>query len=225
MTAPHPAAPLRIAIAGLGTVGAGVVKLLQAHGADLARRCGRPIEIVGVSARDRKRDRGVVLAGYRWHDDPLALAGLGDADVVVELIGGSEGPARALARSGDRQGQACGHRQQGAAGPSRRGAGARGGSKGRDAGLRGGGRRRHSHHQDPARGPGRQPDRAHLRHPQRHLQLHPDHDARDRPRIRRCAGRCPAPGLCRGRSQFRCRWRRRRPQARHPRRRLPSAAR
>jgi homoserine dehydrogenase len=87
---------LRIAIAGLGTVGAGVVKLLQAHGADLARRCGRPIEIVGVSARDRKRDRGVVLASYRWHDDPLALAGLGDADVVVELMGGSEGPARHL---------------------------------------------------------------------------------------------------------------------------------
>ncbi len=96
MTPSHPGSPLRIAIAGLGTVGAGVVKLLQAHGAGLARRCGRPIEIVGVSARDRKRDRGVVLASYRWHDDPLALAGLGDADVVVELMGGSEGPARQL---------------------------------------------------------------------------------------------------------------------------------
>jgi homoserine dehydrogenase len=96
MTASHPAAPLRIAIAGLGTVGAGVVKLLQLQGSELARRCGRPIEIVGVSARDRKRDRGVDLSDYRWHDNPLALAGIGDAAVVVELMGGSEGPARQL---------------------------------------------------------------------------------------------------------------------------------
>ena len=55
--------PLRIAIAGLGNVGAGTVKLLQAHAKDLAQRCGRPIEIRAVSARDRKRDRGVDLAG------------------------------------------------------------------------------------------------------------------------------------------------------------------
>ena len=96
MKAPQPTAPLRIAIAGLGTVGAGVVKLLQTHAGDLARRCGRPIEIVAVSARNRGRDRGIDLSHYRWHDDPLALAGLAEVDVVVELIGGSEGPARKL---------------------------------------------------------------------------------------------------------------------------------
>ena len=94
--APRSTAPLRIAIAGLGTVGAGVVKLLQTHAGDLARRCGRPIEIVAVSARNRGRDRGIDLSHYRWHDDPLALAGLAEVDVVVELIGGSEGPARKL---------------------------------------------------------------------------------------------------------------------------------
>ena len=94
--APQSTAPLRIAIAGLGTVGTGVVKLLQTHAGDLARRCGRPIEIVAVSARNRGRDRGIDLSHYRWHDDPLALAGLAEVDVVVELIGGSEGPARKL---------------------------------------------------------------------------------------------------------------------------------
>ena len=57
--------PLRIAVAGLGNVGAGTVKLLQLHAEDLARRCERAIEIRAVSARDRKRDRGVDLAGYR----------------------------------------------------------------------------------------------------------------------------------------------------------------
>jgi homoserine dehydrogenase len=96
MKAPQSTGPLRIAIAGLGTVGAGVVKLLQIQAADLARRSGRPIEIVAVSARDRRRDRGVDLARYRWHDDPVALASQNDVDVVVELIGGSEGPARQL---------------------------------------------------------------------------------------------------------------------------------
>jgi homoserine dehydrogenase len=61
--------PLRIAVAGLGNVGAGTVKLLQLHAEDLARRCERAIEIRAVSARDRKRDRGVDLAGLAWHDE------------------------------------------------------------------------------------------------------------------------------------------------------------
>ncbi len=103
---PHtPRQPLRIAIAGLGTVGAGVVKLLNAHAGEIARRCGRPIEIVGVSARRRSHDRGIDISSYRWHDDPLVLAGLGDADVVVELIGGAEGPARKLLEAAIAQGK------------------------------------------------------------------------------------------------------------------------
>jgi len=88
--------PLRIAVAGLGNVGAGTVKLLQLHAEDLAQRCGRPIEIRAISARDRSRDRGVDLTGYAWHHDPLALAHLPEIDVVVELIGGAEGVARQL---------------------------------------------------------------------------------------------------------------------------------
>src|SRR5215471_9150042 len=88
--------PLRIAVAGLGNVGAGTVKLLQQHAEDLARRCERAIEIRAVSARDRGRNRGVDLTRYAWHEDALALACLPEIDVVVELIGGSEGAARRL---------------------------------------------------------------------------------------------------------------------------------
>ena len=88
--------PLRIAVAGLGNVGAGTVKLLQQHAEDLARRCERPIEIRAVSARDRRRDRGIDLSRYAWHEDPVALARLPEIEVVVELIGGAEGPAREL---------------------------------------------------------------------------------------------------------------------------------
>lgn len=94
--------PLRIALAGLGTVGAGVIRLLDENGALIARRAGRPIEVVAVSARDRLRDRGVDLARFAWVDD---MAGLADdpaadtpIDVVVELVGGADGPALTLAR-------------------------------------------------------------------------------------------------------------------------------
>ena len=89
-------APLRIGIAGLGTVGAGVVKLLGDNHALLAQRAGRRIEIAAVSARRREADRGVDLKPYAWHDDPLALADDPSVDVVVELIGGEAGPALAL---------------------------------------------------------------------------------------------------------------------------------
>ena len=89
-------APLRIALAGLGTIGAGTLALLRDNAEPIARRAGRQLEVVAVSARDRKRDRGVDLAGIAWHDDAAALAALPDIDVVVELIGGSEGVARAL---------------------------------------------------------------------------------------------------------------------------------
>jgi len=88
--------PLRIGIAGLGTVGAGVVKLLAEHGRLLSVRGGRPLKIVAVSARNKARKRDIDLSGMRWEKDPMALATAPDIDVVVELIGGSGGVARRL---------------------------------------------------------------------------------------------------------------------------------
>lgn len=87
---------LRVGIAGLGTVGAGVVKLLADNADRVAVRAGRPIEVVAVSARDRKKKRGISLKGIKWHDDALDLADNPKVDVVVELIGGAEGLARKL---------------------------------------------------------------------------------------------------------------------------------
>ncbi|MBL6456889.1 homoserine dehydrogenase [Belnapia sp. T6] len=88
--------PLSIAVAGLGTVGTGVLKLLATNADLVAARAGRRIIVGAVSARSRNRDRGVPLDAVRWYDDPVALAQDPGTDVVVELIGGSEGPARAL---------------------------------------------------------------------------------------------------------------------------------
>ena len=86
--------PLKIALAGLGTVGVGTLQLLNKHAALLEKRCGRPIQVGAVSARQRRRDRGVSLAGFEWYDDPVDMAKHADAEVVVELIGGSGGVAR-----------------------------------------------------------------------------------------------------------------------------------
>ena len=95
-TAPRP--PLRVALAGIGVVGGGVVRLLEANRELIARRAGRPIEIVAVSARDRHKDRGVDLSPYRWEDDMDAIVAADDVDVVVEMIGGADGSALTLAR-------------------------------------------------------------------------------------------------------------------------------
>jgi homoserine dehydrogenase len=85
---------LRIGVAGLGTVGAATVRLLREHGEILAQRCGRRIVLSAVSARDRRRDRGVDLAGLRWCDDAMAMARDPEIDAVVELIGGADGIAK-----------------------------------------------------------------------------------------------------------------------------------
>lgn len=86
---------LRVGVAGLGTVGMGVLDLLDRNAGLISARAGRPFRVSAVSARDSTRARGRDLSGLRWHDDPVALARDPDVDVVVEVIGGAEGAARA----------------------------------------------------------------------------------------------------------------------------------
>jgi homoserine dehydrogenase len=88
-------AALTIAIAGLGTVGEGVLRVLARHGDDIAARIGRPIAIAGVSARSRRKERAVDVSVFDWYDDPVALAASPGIDVFVELIGGEDGVAKA----------------------------------------------------------------------------------------------------------------------------------
>lgn len=89
-------ADMRIGVAGLGTVGAGVLRLLERQATLLGQRCGSRLTVTAVSARDRNRDRGVDLSAVRWYDDPVAMAADPDIDVVCELIGGADGVARAV---------------------------------------------------------------------------------------------------------------------------------
>lgn len=90
------AAPLKVGIAGLGVVGAGVVRLLDKQAGMLAARAGRPITVVAVSARDKRKKRDMPKGSWRWYTDALDLVSDPEVEVVVELIGGSEGKARAL---------------------------------------------------------------------------------------------------------------------------------
>ena len=87
--------PLRVGIAGLGTVGASVVALIERQREALTVRCGRSIEVVAVSARSRAKKRGFDLKKLRWVADPVTLATDREIDVFVELIGGEGDPAKA----------------------------------------------------------------------------------------------------------------------------------
>jgi homoserine dehydrogenase len=91
--------PLRLGIAGLGNVGATLVKIVERDAAALARKLGRQLVVTAVSARSRSRDRGVDLAAYEWFDDPVALARSSSIDLFVELIGGEDGPALAAIKA------------------------------------------------------------------------------------------------------------------------------
>ncbi|CDZ55541.1 homoserine dehydrogenase [Neorhizobium galegae] len=84
---------LKVGIAGLGTVGASLVRIIQTRANELATTCGRAIEITAVTARDRSRDRGIDISGIAWFDTPEKMANEADIDVFVELIGGASGAA------------------------------------------------------------------------------------------------------------------------------------
>jgi homoserine dehydrogenase len=88
------AEPLKIGLAGLGTVGTAVVDLLERGRDKLIARCGRPIEVVAVGARSRSKKRSIDLKKFRWIADPAALAADPAIDVFVEVIGGAGDPAR-----------------------------------------------------------------------------------------------------------------------------------
>ena len=90
------AQPFRVGVAGLGSVGASALRIVARQDNALTERAGRAIRVTAVSARDRSRDRGIDLSAYRWFDDPVALARSDEVDCVVELMGGADGPAKAV---------------------------------------------------------------------------------------------------------------------------------
>src|SRR3954447_23786086 len=96
---------LKVGLAGLGTVGASVVRLIDQQRTALTQRCGRPIEIVAVTARSKSKDRGVDLKKVRWVSDALALAIDKEIDVFVELMGGAGDPAKVAVEAALRSGK------------------------------------------------------------------------------------------------------------------------
>src|SRR3569833_592465 len=93
------APPLRLGVAGLGNVGATLVRIQQKDGAELTRKLGRQVVVTAVAARSRSKDRGIDITGLTWFDDPVALAKSDGIALFVELIGGEDGPALAAVRA------------------------------------------------------------------------------------------------------------------------------
>ncbi len=210
-------APLKVGIAGLGTVGAEVVRLIETQARVLAGRSGRGIRVVAVTARSKAKKRGVDLRGVEWVKDPMALATHPGIDCFVELMGGAGDPALSAVEAALECGQVGRHRQQGAARQARPEA-CQGRRKARRrAEFRGSGRRRDPRHQDVTRRACRNRHQPRLRHPQRHLQLHPDADGAGGPVLRRMPQGCAAARLCRGQSVLRRRRPRHRAKTRHSR--------
>ena len=98
-------APLKVGVAGLGTVGAALVAQVARRREAITARCGRHVEVVAVCARSRNKDRGVDLKKMKWFSDPLALAQSPDIDVFVELIGGAGNPAKAAVEAALKSGK------------------------------------------------------------------------------------------------------------------------
>src|SRR4051794_41280314 len=99
------AAALKVGLAGLGTVGASVLRLIDRQRDVLALRCGRPIEVVAISARSRGKDRGIDMKKLRWVADPVELARDPGIDAFVELIGGDGNPALAAVSAAGKAGE------------------------------------------------------------------------------------------------------------------------
>src|SRR5262245_61691743 len=99
------ATALKVGLAGLGTVGASVVRLIDQRRSARTQRGGGPIEIVAVTARSRAKNRGVDLKRFRWVADPLALARDDGIDVFVELMGGAGDPARSAVEAALKSGK------------------------------------------------------------------------------------------------------------------------
>src|SRR5258705_13864860 len=93
-------APLKVGIAGLGTVGAEVVRLIEQQGRALSARSGRGVRVVAVTARSKTKKRGVDLRGIAWAKNALALASDPGIDCFVELIGGARGPPLSAGEAG-----------------------------------------------------------------------------------------------------------------------------
>ncbi|MBT7605596.1 MAG: homoserine dehydrogenase, partial [Kordiimonadaceae bacterium] len=91
--------PLKVAIAGLGNVGVGVVKILEQHKKLIADRAGREIFITTVCARNRAADRGIDISAYAWAEDVRKISDSDDVDIVIELIGGEGGVAFDIAKN------------------------------------------------------------------------------------------------------------------------------
>ncbi len=90
---------INIGIAGLGTVGSEVAKQLQSNSEFLNRKAGKQLNLVAVSANNKNKNRNFDLSNLKWFTNAALMSETNEIDLVVELIGGSDGIALDLCKN------------------------------------------------------------------------------------------------------------------------------
>ena len=96
METPASNKPFGIAVVGLGTVGCGLLKILEENKKLIELRNGNKIKVIAVSAKNEQKERGVDISDYSWVAEPLEIINSKEIDCVVELVGGHDGLAKEL---------------------------------------------------------------------------------------------------------------------------------
>lgn len=87
---------VRVGLLGMGTVGQGVVGILNRNATEISRRAGREIVVSGAVVRDLSKKRPIDLQGIHLSDKPEDVVNSPDIDIVVELMGGTDTAKQAV---------------------------------------------------------------------------------------------------------------------------------
>ncbi|MGG1515794.1 homoserine dehydrogenase [Paenibacillus oryzisoli] len=82
--------PIKVGLLGLGTVGTGVVRIVEGHQEDLQRQTGSAIEIAKIVVQDKSKPRNISVDPEKLTENVWDVIGDKEIDVVVEVMGGVE---------------------------------------------------------------------------------------------------------------------------------------
>ncbi|CAM4337930.1 homoserine dehydrogenase [Paenibacillus macerans] len=82
--------PVKVGLLGLGTVGTGVVRIVEGHQEDLSSQVGSPIRIEKIAVKNLEKPRSIAIDRAKLTEDPWEVIRDPEIDVIVEVMGGVE---------------------------------------------------------------------------------------------------------------------------------------